>query len=241
MKELVKVTQQFIGDNYIQAVSARDLHTSLLVGRDFSTWIKARIAKYKFEERLDYVTFHKSGELHSTGFKTAIEYLISINMAKELSMVENNEQGRIARKYFIACEEQLKQVQRDANFKYINRQIAREEAIPMLDTYDDCMVMNGKSTGKYDHANEFDMINKIVLGLTAQQYKLTHGIDLHEKSIRDYLSTLELEAICKLQAANTMMLEEGIDTQSERKERLTKLFDRQFAERFNKELLRLQA
>jgi anti-repressor protein len=240
MKELVKVKQQFIGESYIQSVDARELWLELHSKQEFSTWIKNRIKKYDFIEDVDFMSFDKIIK-RETGSTVLKEYVLSLNTAKELAMVENNEYGKIARRYFIECEERLKQVQNEANLKYINRQIAREEAIPMLDSYDDCMVMNGKFTGKYDHANEFDMINKIVLGLTAQQYKLTHGIDLHEKSIRDYLSTLELEAICKLQSFNTMMLEEGIDCQIERRERLSKLFDRQFTERFNNELLRLQA
>lgn len=46
---------------------------------------------------------------NSNGGRPTVEYALSIEMAKELSMVENNEKGRIARKYFIACEEKLKQ------------------------------------------------------------------------------------------------------------------------------------
>ena len=38
-----------------------------------------------------------------------IEYALSIDMAKELSMIENNDNGRRARKYFIACERKLQE------------------------------------------------------------------------------------------------------------------------------------
>ena len=40
---------------------------------------------------------------------TMIEYHITLDMAKELSMVERNEKGKQARKYFIECEKKLTQ------------------------------------------------------------------------------------------------------------------------------------
>lgn len=67
---------------------------------------------------------------------------------------KNVSDNEFFRDYFINCELKLIELQKEADFKYINRRIAREEAMPMLDTYDDCIIMNGKTTGKYDHANE---------------------------------------------------------------------------------------
>jgi len=91
----------------VQTVNARELHGFLKVGRDFSNWIKARIEKYGFLENEDYVVFAVSGENPQAGRPTT-DYHISIDMAKELSMVENNDQGREARQYFIRCEKQAK-------------------------------------------------------------------------------------------------------------------------------------
>ena len=104
LNELIKVTEQ----DGKQAVSARDLHEYLGVNRDFSTWIKDRISKYRFEENIDFSTFTKFGEREGTNLKSrSIEYVISLNMAKEISMIENTEKGRQIRKYFIKCEENL--------------------------------------------------------------------------------------------------------------------------------------
>lgn len=86
-----------------KVVSARELHYYLEVGRDFSTWIKDRIERFEFVENVDFVTFTKIVERAKR-----IEYAISIDMAKELSMVENNEKGKVARRYFIECEKKLK-------------------------------------------------------------------------------------------------------------------------------------
>lgn len=55
MNEIIKLTAQNIGGETQQAVNARDLHSFLEVGKDFSTWIKDRIEKYGFVEDVDFV------------------------------------------------------------------------------------------------------------------------------------------------------------------------------------------
>lgn len=98
-------------NNGKKAVNARALHAFLGSKRDFSTWIKDRIKSYDFVENQDYVVFPNFGE-NPKGGRPQIEYALSIGMAKELSMVEGNEKGKQARKYFIACEESRKELSR---------------------------------------------------------------------------------------------------------------------------------
>ena len=95
-----------IGNISQLTVDARTLHEVLEVKRDFSTWIKGRIGKYSFKENEDFVIFTKSGENSERG-RNSIEYRLSVNMGKELAMVENNERGRMVRRYFIECERRL--------------------------------------------------------------------------------------------------------------------------------------
>lgn len=97
-------------NNGKKAVNARDLHAFLESKRDFSNWIKDRIEKYDLVENVDYVVFNKFGE-NPNGGRPQIEYALTIDAAKELSMVEGNEKGKQARKYFIACEQKLKEIQ----------------------------------------------------------------------------------------------------------------------------------
>ncbi|MCO5072130.1 MAG: antA/AntB antirepressor family protein [Rhizobiaceae bacterium] len=97
------VTEGQIGEGVVQTVNARDLHAFLRVGKDFSNWIKDRIDQYGFTENVDYVVFAEIGE-NSRGGRPAKEYALTLDMAKELSMVERNEQGKKARQYFIECE-----------------------------------------------------------------------------------------------------------------------------------------
>lgn len=98
-------------NNGKKAVNARDLHAFLESKRDFSTWIKDRIKSYDFIEGVDFQSFTEIVE-REIGATTRIEYALSISMAKELSMIENNERGKQARKYFIACEENKHELSR---------------------------------------------------------------------------------------------------------------------------------
>lgn len=99
MKEIIKIIEK----DGKKVVNARELHAFLGVGKDFSSWIKERISKYDFVEGQDYCSFTEIGE-REIGATVRKEYALSIDMAKELSMVENNERGREARRYFIECE-----------------------------------------------------------------------------------------------------------------------------------------
>ena len=108
MTQLIPLQPQTINGNAVETVSARELHEFLESRQDFSTWIKNRIEKYEFVENQDYIMLHKKMELSKTG-QMGVEYFVSVGMAKELSMVERNEKGKQARKYFIECEKQLEQ------------------------------------------------------------------------------------------------------------------------------------
>jgi phage anti-repressor protein/phage antirepressor YoqD-like protein len=111
MKELIHVSERTIGDGSVQSVNARELHLFLEVGKDFSTWIKDRIEQYSFAEGQDYAIFDSpelGNQTSRGGDRRSKLYAISIDMAKELSMVERNEKGKQARQYFIECEKQAK-------------------------------------------------------------------------------------------------------------------------------------
>ena len=125
MKELIKITEH----NGQRAVSARELHKFLGSKQDFSNWIKKRIEKYGFIESQDFVVYNNFIE-NPQGGRPLTEYAISVDMAKELSMVENNEQGRTARKYFIECEKVAKEQMRiPTNFAEALRLAAEQQEI----------------------------------------------------------------------------------------------------------------
>ena len=94
-------------NNGKRAVNARDLY--LFLGYDKSQWARwytTNIINNDFaEEGVDYQTF----DTMSNGNATK-DFALSIDFAKELSMLARNEKGKQARRYFIACEEKLKEV-----------------------------------------------------------------------------------------------------------------------------------
>lgn len=104
--QLIPVFAGHIQNQSVQLVDARLLHSFLEVTRDFSTWIKNRIDEYEFIENIDFL-LHKFGEQKGRGGHNKIDYHLTLDMAKELSMVERNEKGKIARRYFIECEQRL--------------------------------------------------------------------------------------------------------------------------------------
>ncbi|MBN8668754.1 MAG: antA/AntB antirepressor family protein [Chitinophagales bacterium] len=89
-----------------QWVDARELHKFLRIGRDFSTWIKDYVENYGFVEGRDFSP--NMGK--STGGRKAIEYTITLDMAKHLAMLQRSELGMKARQYFIDAEKQLRKV-----------------------------------------------------------------------------------------------------------------------------------
>ena len=84
-------------------VNARDVHAALEVKTDFSDWMKRRIKQCKFEENYDFIKVVKKNELSKTG-QWVTEYIVSLDMAKHLGMLEKNDKGHEIRKYFIEQE-----------------------------------------------------------------------------------------------------------------------------------------
>lgn len=105
---LIPITRHSFKNHDIDAVNARDLHEFLGSSQQFSDWIQNRINDYSFEQDRDFfIILCKT----PTGGRPRSEYIISIDMAKELCMVERNDRGRQARLYFIECERRLKETQ----------------------------------------------------------------------------------------------------------------------------------
>jgi anti-repressor protein len=103
--ELIKIAEAEIAGAVVQTVNARDLHAFLENRDHFATWVGDRIRQYDFKEGVDFVSFSESSE---KGGRPRVEYALTIDMAKELAMVERNEKGKQARLYFIECERRAK-------------------------------------------------------------------------------------------------------------------------------------
>lgn len=113
--ELKKIEEAIIpiyeSETKEKLINARELHQELENKRKFVDWIKQRIEKYNFLENQDFVTFHKFVKRGKNNLGTKLtEYYVTMDMAKELCMVENNEKGRFIRRYFIETEKRYREI-----------------------------------------------------------------------------------------------------------------------------------
>lgn len=94
-------------------VSGRDLHIFLSIKTEYKKWF-SRMAEYGFEENIDYTRVtQKSPTLG--GMQDITDHAMTLDMAKEISMIQRNDKGKQARQYFIEVEKEYKQNQIDLN------------------------------------------------------------------------------------------------------------------------------
>ena len=93
-------------------IDARLLHQQLKVGRDFATWIKTRIEEFGFKSGDDFFSGlnDRSPKSGSKGGHNRIDVHLTLDMAKELAMLERNEVGRAIRLYFIHKEKEARAI-----------------------------------------------------------------------------------------------------------------------------------
>ena len=127
--ELVPVYET---DRGVKVVNGRDLHRALESKQDFSTWVKKRLSECDAMENEDFDRLHKKMEANNA---TMIDYIIKLDTAKEMAMLERNDKGKQVRKYFIQVEEKYKQAAININqlspelqmFNQIFQQVAKTE------------------------------------------------------------------------------------------------------------------
>lgn len=86
-----------------QAVNARHLYAWLGVRKQFADWIKMQIVRCDLIENQDFEVIHQKVK-NSNGGRPQDDYALSLNAAKEISMMSQTEKGKQARRYFIECE-----------------------------------------------------------------------------------------------------------------------------------------
>ena len=90
-------------------VSLRELHEKLGIKPQFTKWA-IRMFEYGFEENIDYIPVSQKRLTVQGNETTFTDYIVTIDMAKEICMIQRSDIGREFRKYFIECEKQLKEI-----------------------------------------------------------------------------------------------------------------------------------
>ena len=149
MSELIPIQDR----DGIQAVMGRDLHKFLEVGRDYTNWFKQMVG-YGFIEGQDFTP----DLAKSTGGRPRADHIVSLDMAKEISMIQRTEKGKQARQYFIECERRAKEPAqlspeelmaraikvadstiKELEAKTADQALALEAAKPKVEYYDHCV------------------------------------------------------------------------------------------------------
>lgn len=193
-------------------INARDLYKDIIQSDDmsnFSRWMKRALKNYRFEENLDFIMVSPIGrtkEFAQGGDTRSVDYTLSVDMAKQLAMVDKKESGFIARKYFILMERIVK-----ANKEWLEvRYPERKEYKDMCEMLSNNIYKHSaRPADKYDYSREANILNIIACGSEAQAIRNYFGINNQNELTRDSLEKDYNEKLAFLQKQNMIYL--GLD------------------------------
>lgn len=165
MDSLIKITKNNINGSEINSVNAREIYDYLgLAKGQFSRWIKTAIEKYDFIQNEDFLSIDTDVE----GVK---DYIVTLDMAKELCMVSNTEKGKEARKYFIEFEKQGKTLinQQSQEIRLLqgmlntiskmDNRVTELEQTRRLENWQELALIEAKNKKVYSIAEKHDLSN----------------------------------------------------------------------------------
>ena len=101
---------EHLNGHQVLVADGREVHRFLGSRQKFTTWIHRRIRQYEFVQGVDYLSFQSVNQVpHQGGWRQAVteHFHVSLDMARELAMIERTQVGKRVRQYFIACEREL--------------------------------------------------------------------------------------------------------------------------------------
>lgn len=191
------------------AVSGRELHRGLKIETQYSIWIK-RMIGYGFEENNDYIVVNQK-RLTSHGREhNQLDHIMTLDMAKEISMIQRSEIGRKIRGYFIKVERQHLEIAQaygittKEDMNQLIEQLVSDKLDYLISTgqvsnnkLDD---LNNKFEGEYVTPQDIDAI-KFTVKNKAEQLLQNEGLQMT-------LDTLLIGDVYEQALANKKMKEE---------------------------------
>lgn len=150
--------------------------------------------------------------------------------------------ARLSPEFTAAVVDRWQQLEENLNLekqRKADRQQARLEAPQMARALQEARARQGKESPSHVYSNDFDMINRIVLGLPAKKFKEAQGLEA-EASLRDSLTPLQMRTILAMQNLNQSFLELDMSFE-ERKEKLHVIFMRKYNQDLVNEVLKIHA
>lgn len=171
MNTLIKIEPRTLSGSEIQTCNARELHAFLEVEARFNDWITRRIEEYGFVEGKDFYSFLSKTP---SGGRPAKEYALTLDMAKELSMVERNEKGKQARQYFLECERKAKEAANRDPMQLLSDPAAMRGLL--LNYTEKVLTLESKVTELSPKADALDRISASSEALTITQAAKVLGV-----------------------------------------------------------------
>lgn len=239
---------QMLAEDETQCINSREVHRLLNVGRDYSKWIKARIQQAGFVEYQDFIAVQElavdlpksaskntdyflrdkmDGQRETRGGHNRFDYLITLDMAKHLCLMEKNEIGRAIRQHFIDAERQLRQSDPKAFKNTLAQTRARLASIDrqreMTDAIKAHLERTGKTPKAFYYSRENEMLDSLILGENVRKWKATRGF---MGNVRTLFNVAQFNTLKALQTANTALINLDMGY-FERKGRLVTLAERE--------------
>ena len=184
-EELIKVNKEN------NTVSARELHKFLEIGTRFDKWF-IRMCEYGFNENDDFIRVaQKCPTLGGT--QTIIDYAITLDMAKELSMIQRSEKVKQARRYFIQCEKFIQDSKLTEEFKYYRKtgKIARKD---LTDTIKEKL----QPSNQFVYGNYTELGYLKVFGKKTKELKQERNLKPKD-NLRNHFTPEELKEVLKVE------------------------------------------
>ena len=184
-EELIKVNKEN------NTVSARELHNFLEIGTRFDKWFR-RMCEYGFNENDDFIRVAQKCPTLG-GIQTIIDYAITIDMAKEISMIQRTEKGKQARQYFIQCEKFIQDSKLTEEFKYYRKtgKIARKD---LTDTIKEKL----QPSNQFVYGNYTELGYLKVFGKKTKELKQERNLKPKD-NLRNHFTPEELKEVLKVE------------------------------------------
>ncbi|MDY2882579.1 MAG: antA/AntB antirepressor family protein [Romboutsia timonensis] len=184
MNKLISLNTKKINNELVNTVNARDLWKQLQSKRQFADWIKDRLTR--FVENVDYILISQNCEIKKRGGdRKSIDYFLTVDTAKMICMLENNEIGDKIRRYFIQCEKELFN-RKNLRIESIRNRMGLTDKIKEL--YGDIIERNKQDGIKdWTYTNYTKLVYKKVFGKSkANEIKKMYRLS-EKENIRDSL------------------------------------------------------
>lgn len=186
-EELIKVNREN------NTVSARELHEFLEIGTRFDKWF-IRMISYGFEEKVDYekIVSKVHAQKRPRTYEQ-VDYEITLDMAKELSMIQRTEKGKQARQYFIQCEKFIQDSKLTEEFKYYRKtgKIARKD---LTDTIKEKL----QPSNQFVYGNYTELGYLKVFGKKTKELKQERNLKPKD-NLRNHFTPEELKEVLKVE------------------------------------------